>query len=182
MQRYNINKQLKKSKRVRIFILLLTFLIVLVALYFVFKDKKVTQEKPTNTGETIKYEPASPQEKSANDALKDELSNKNKDVSNENLSPGSTKTTVTPVIVNASKSSVSAFINGVFEDGGTCTASFSNGSSTLTKNVEGFKNVSNTQCAPFDLESNFLGTGSWTVTVSYVSANASGTSKPQEIK
>jgi hypothetical protein len=91
------------------------------------------------------------------------------------------KLVVAPVITSADSTSVKAFIQGVVEDGGTCTAKLSQGATNLTFTSDGFVNASYTSCAPINITP-ALSKGSWTVTVSYSSSKAAGTSKPQTIE
>lgn len=65
---------------------------------------------------------------------------------------------------------------GVFEEGGTCTATFVKDGETRSKTSVGFQNSSYTQCAPIDLEPGFLTKGTWSVVVSYASPKAEGAS------
>jgi len=86
---------------------------------------------------------------------------------NDNQSSG----TASVVITEASGSVVRAYVSGVFEDGGTCTATATQDSQTKSGASTGFKNVSYTQCPPIYWN---LPPGSWTVTVEYKSDSTSG--------
>lgn len=88
------------------------------------------------------------------------------------------KKAVEPTITEATRSSIKAYVLGIFEEGGTCTATFASGSKTLIKTSEGFQNASYTQCAPIAIEEGFLDSSSWSVTVSYSSATSEGASEP----
>ncbi|MCA9344957.1 hypothetical protein KC946_03910, partial [Candidatus Saccharibacteria bacterium] len=92
------------------------------------------------------------------------------------------KKAVEPIISNSSDRLVTAYVAGVFEDGGKCEAIFTNGSVEKTKQSVGFQNVSYTQCAPLNLEPGFLTTGTWTLQVKYTSNTSSGISDKQEIR
>lgn len=73
------------------------------------------------------------------------------------------------VITEANGSVVRFYVNGVFEDGGTCTATATQGPQTVTRTSTGFKNVSYTQCPPIQWN---LPSGSWEVVVKYKSDTA----------
>ncbi len=65
----------------------------------------------------------------------------------------------------------------VFENGGTCTATFTLGAATVTKTVQAVTNVNRVNCPVMAAEaSEFYPKGSWSVTVGYKSASTSGTS------
>jgi hypothetical protein len=93
--------------------------------------------------------------------------------------PTPAKKQVTVTITNTKGNTVNAYVSGVFEDGGTCTATFTQGSTVETGTSTGFKNVSYTQCAPITY--NLPNDGTWSVVVSYSSAAAEGTSKAQAL-
>lgn len=99
-----------------------------------------------------------------------------------NPSPTEGKRSVSPVITSASQAgnevTISAYVAGVVEEGGTCTLKATKGSLTVTKSVTGVGNATTTNCPPiFVSTSEFSETGEWTATVSYESAKASGSSQ-----
>jgi len=87
------------------------------------------------------------------------------------------KKQVSVIVTSADASIVTAYASGVFEDGGTCTATFTQGGTVVTRNSAGFKNVSYSQCTP--ITPNLPNAGSWSVVVSYSSATAEGKSQAQ---
>ena len=108
-----------------------------------------------------------------------------KDLSNPPTSKPPTtpsgKTQVTPVITSATQNEVRAFVQGVIEDGGTCSAILTKGPSSITKTSSGIANVSYTTCQPIDI-SGSLTKGTWTLKVSYSSAKAEGSSASQTLE
>ncbi len=102
-------------------------------------------------------------------------------------SNGSSMKSVKPTITYASQEgneiTVSAYVSGVFEEGGTCKAIFTKSSHTaLSKSSKGFHNVSYTACAPIRIpRSDFPVGGSWYLKVSYKSPKAEGTSAQQSV-
>lgn len=80
---------------------------------------------------------------------------------------------ISVIITEASATDVRGYANGVFEDGGICTATATYGSQTFSRTSTGFGNVSYTQCAPINWNPP-LSRGTWTVNLSYKSAMASG--------
>lgn len=117
----------------------------------------------------INYEPPTDTEKQETQTNKDEIV---QDQQNTTNPTGKKQVNVT--ITNATTSNVSAYVTGIFEEGGTCTATFTQGSTTITRTSLGFQNASYTQCAPItpDLPSG----DSWSVVVSYSSPAAEGQS------
>ena len=123
----------------------------------------------TADGQKLTVEPTTGDEKQETEAHKEELSRSDgQSVS----SPASV------VITEASANIVRAYVAGVFEDGGICTATAVQGSQTITRQSTGFKNVSYTQCPPLEWS---LSAGSWTVTVNYKSPRAE-VSKSTEVQ
>ncbi len=135
---------------------------------------------PNNIDQTVNYAPATAAEKKEAEDNKDRIV---KIETQTNNSPSSTteKTVVNPTITNIT-GSINAYISGIFEKDGTCTAVFTKGSIQLTKTANGFQNVSYTQCAPIGLEPGFLSTGSWTLLVKYNSDKSEGSSDSQIIE
>lgn len=88
------------------------------------------------------------------------------------------KKQVAPEITFADRSEVRAYVPGIFEDGGTCTATATKGTQTQAKSSEGFKNVSDTQCAPIEWA---LSGNGWSVVVGYNSKTAQGKSEPIKV-
>jgi hypothetical protein len=130
--------------------------------------------KTTPSG--VKLTPPTADEKASGDQTKDQI------VAKQNATPTPTpissngKKQVTPVISYAGADRLNAYVTGVLEDGGTCTATFTQGTSVVSRTSNGFSNVSYTQCAPITPN---LPAGSWSVVVTYSSTTAEGTSQAQ---
>jgi cytoskeletal protein RodZ len=132
----------------------------------------------SNNGKTaINFKPPTEEDKEVNDQHKSDIPTES---TSKTTADG--KRSVTPIISNASTNQVTAFVQGIFEDGGTCTLTLTSGSQTVTKTSTGFENASYTQCAPFDLSSTDLSGHSWSAVVQYSSAAAFGTSQKVTIK
>ena len=123
----------------------------------------------------VNLDPPTDQEKQETEAHKQSLAN---DQGTPSPTTPSSKKQVTPVITSANHSEVNAYVSGVFEDGGTCTAVATKGSQVVTKSSSGFANVSYTSCAPISIS---LSAGTWLVVVSYGSAVAEGKSQAYEV-
>ncbi|RTK95171.1 hypothetical protein EKI60_01805 [Candidatus Saccharibacteria bacterium] len=138
-------------------------------------DPASTERKPT-----INYGPATDTEKKEADANKDRIV-KEQEQNNPSPETPSGKKAVTPTITSTT-GSIKAYVSGIFEEGGTCTATFSKGDSKLSRTSVGFQNVSYTQCAPIDISDGFLSPGTWSLVVSYSSATAEGSSGAQSVE
>lgn len=142
-------------------------------------DPEKAENRP---GNDINLNPPSQQEKAETEKFKDStIENQNPSNSTPTLSSDK-KNSVIPTITNATDRVVNSLVSSIFEEGGTCTATFTKNSEILTKTSVGFQNVSYTQCAPMNLEAGFLNTGKWTVVVKYVSDKSEGSSNPQIIE
>lgn len=100
-----------------------------------------------------------------------------------NPSRNDQKRTIIPLIINASQNGsevfISATINGVYEDGGTCTATITQGEKVVTVSSKGFADATTTSCTPIRIDrSEFGSAGEWSVVVSYSSDAAEGQSQP----
>jgi cytoskeletal protein RodZ len=135
----------------------------------------------------VNYSPPTKQEKKDaadhKDALAKQMADENKA---GNTDPG-TKKDVKPVITNVStinsQVTVTAYISGIFEDGGTCTLTATKGSQQKTFTSQGFADATTTDCQPFRLDpSEFPGGGQWSFKVSYSSGTASGSSDAKDYR
>lgn len=172
-------KNTKKSNIKKPLGALILAIILLVSIAFAYKvinRVEPTQEQP-GIKQEINYDPPTEEEKQAGDEVKQRIVEQEKQQNTSNNQTGLKQ--VTPVISSASTTQVSAYISGVFEDGGVCTANFTQNETKVSRTSEGFTNVSYTQCAPItpDLPSG----GNWTVTVSYKSSTAQGTSQETKV-
>lgn len=134
--------------------------------------------------EKIDLNPPTEEEKRATEDHKDALVKQEQE---RNQSPPAEGRTVTPVITNSGfyddQVEVGAFVSGVYEDTGTCTAVFTKAGAKVTKQTKGIKDATTTRCANFIVpRSEFPSAGSWAVTVSYASPTAQGTSETKTVE
>ncbi|MBA3757276.1 hypothetical protein H0X09_00190 [Candidatus Saccharibacteria bacterium] len=123
----------------------------------------------TEDGQEVNLDPPTDEEKDEANKHKEEIVNRDEQIKNP---PSSSQTNpATVVITEATGVLVRAYVTGVFEEGGTCTATATQGSQVKTKSSSGFQNVSYTQCAPMEWDTP-LGGGPWTIKVIYKSATA----------
>lgn len=79
------------------------------------------------------------------------------------------------ILAAATTSETRGYVSNVLEDGGTCTATYTKGSTKVTGTSTGFVDVNKTTCAPIPISG--LSRGDWVVVLSYKSATASGASQ-----
>lgn len=135
--------------------------------------------KPSTTSPSGSLSPPTAADKQAASDNKDQIVNNQ---TNQDNSSNTAIKNVTVVITDANSSGVRGYVQSVFEEGGTCTATATQGSQTVTKTSTGFENVSYTQCAPINWSST-LGVGNWTIALAYKSSDAAGSvSRTIEVK
>lgn len=151
-------------------------------LFWYLREKE--PNAPDTTGpplsEDINLEPATEQDQQRADQKKQDV------VNNEGPKPSEdTKKSVTPVITRPTDSEtisgdieVRAFIPGIYEDTGECSAVFTNGSMSFTRQVEALKDATTTRCDTVQVaREDFPSTGNWSVKVTYSSPTAQGSSE-----
>lgn len=172
-------KKIKSPLSRRKTALLAVALLVLISVGVYAAQRRQTADSPAPTitakdGKKVTLAPPTKQEKQEVEDHKSELA-KNAAASS---SASATQTKTSSVIITSPSSSnpsqygVRAYVSGVFEEGGTCTATATQGGASISKTSLGFGNVSYTQCAPIDWDSP-LGVGRWSIAVSYKSATTS---------
>lgn len=172
-------KKTRSSRRKR-FIWSTIVIVVLLAIGFTGYKIFYHKSSPTTAdGKPVNLDPPTSENKAQTDARKDAIVEGEAQVKNN--PSGSTKQSAV-IITEATSNGVRAYVTGVFEEGGVCTASATMGSQIVTKTSQGFQNASYTQCAPINWDVP-LNAGSWIIKVTYKSAAAEGTqSKTIEVK
>lgn len=144
--------------------------------YLKSRDSRASVTTPDSASQQngVDLSPATEEEKQETDDHKQDLGNPTQTP----VVDSAGKVQVAPVITNADQTEVRAFVPGVAEDGGTCTAYFSRGAFSFSKQSSGFSNVNTTTCEPIRLErSDFAQPGDWKVTLTYSSTKAAGSSQ-----
>ena len=174
-------RKTKSLKKRGLIISLLLILLVISGVVWNIKYKNSSTKQtttPHNTNSSgnkpsINYNPPTQADIQQTDELKNSVTNPPKVVTTTDNS----KKKVTPMISNADSKHVSAYVLGVFEEGGTCTATVTQGSLIFSRTSKGFENSSYTQCTPIDISTGgIIETQKWSLTVSYNSSTAEGTS------
>jgi hypothetical protein len=183
--------KIKKISKKPLFILSAIILIVLLSGgYYLFdkrqnKESKAATQAPSQQEEKINLDSPTEQDKLAAEQNKQSIAERDQQVQKQPSASG--KKSVKPVITYAGQYGpqveVGGYVPGVYEDTGTCTARFTNGSQTFTKSVKAIKNVSSTDCpAMVANNTEFSPKGKWSVVVSYDSPAANGASDSKAIE
>lgn len=166
-----------KNKNTKLKLVAIACIIAILGLGASFLLNRGTRQIKTDQSSTvssgINYGPPTEQEKAETEVHKNSLGESSQPT---NTSNG--KKQVAPIITSVDKREISAYISGVFEEGGTCTATLTKDGKTVTKTSIGFGNVSYTSCEPITVDGS-LDKGSWSVVVSYDSKAAEGQSQPK---
>lgn len=159
--------------------LVVTFLLLLAAgwsLWEHYHKKDLvtpTATSKTSTGASVNLNP--PTEAQKNPA-------RDNPTTQSSTTPAGTKKKVSPIITSADKQSVYAYVPGIVEDGGTCTATYSHGQDKVTASSQAFSNVSYTSCKRIALDGPLNISGTWSVVVSYSSSTSEGNSQGQTVE
>jgi hypothetical protein len=180
---------IKKNNRRTVTRPILISLIVLLAIgcgltFWLTSRNKNKPNLPAANGNvnSIDLSPATEQEQQESNQRKEE-SAKQEEIPS---SPSGPKKTVTPVIVDANqydqKIEVRAYIPGIFEDGGTCTSTFTKGATIVKKSVSATKDATTSRCDNLTFDKSELAPGVWTVVVGYSSLTSEGDSRVSSLE
>lgn len=182
------NKNIQKKYVFSLAILLLIVVGLLIFLYSNSQSNSSTdQNPPVQQTEPINLAPPTEEDVKRVEANKEKNVSRDEAEKNQpNPEPG-TKKAVKPTITYAGLYGgvveVGGYVDGVFEDGGTCTATFSQGSISFSKTVTSVKNINSLDCPVMSANKNeFDQAGKWSVIVSYSSSSSEGKSDPKEIE
>lgn len=167
-------------KKVLLGFLLILLVATAVALFFSRKDSDTTgsnsvpansSSKNTGSSSNVNLNPPTEDQKNA---ARDESPQ-------ESATSSNGKKTVTPIITSYDKQEVRAFVNGVIEDGGTCTATYTHGDDIVTASSRGISDAGHTTCGPMQLTGPVNIQGDWSVVVTYSSSNYYGKSNAKTL-
>lgn len=171
--------RLPKRKRPLIKPLVVGLLLVLIGLlaYWLWQEYRSSQSTGVQqlNENGVNLNPPTEQELEETEEFKESIGNNAQQPTTE-----SGKKLVTPFITFADGHEINAYVDGVYEDGGTCTATLTKDSQTKTFQSTGFRNVSYTNCTPIII-SPALEAGDWKIFVNYSSFTAEGKSDEKVI-
>jgi hypothetical protein len=185
MKKYAQNKSMVKPRRRFLApFVIITILIVAGVLTFFFRpESKMATPQPSVEIDTINFDPPSEEVRQETEENKKTLGDK---PSGDTTNP--TPANVTPIVVDAGQYDqlveVRAFVPGIYEDGGTCTATLTKQNLKLVKQSGAFKDATTTQCHPIIINrSEFSEAGMWTLVLSYAhSSGSNGSSAPRDVE
>ena len=169
-----------------ILIVLITAFIVASLLNDSKKSEVVTTPEAQTQSSDIDLSPATAEDIARAEENKKKISDKIDSEKNQTQNPTTNQKQVKPTITYAGQYGDVIEIGGyvdLFEDGGKCTAVFSNGSTSFSKEVNANKGAQSVDCPVMSASVNeFNPKGSWTVVLKYESANSVGTSDSRTIE
>ncbi len=176
-----INKQFSNKKK--LLVAPLCVLILLGTGYVFYQHKNNNTANSNTAGEDkINYEPPTKEDaQRASDNKQRIVEEETKPAQNNG-----SKKLITPTITYASeqgeKIEAGGFVSNIFEDGGVCTFTFTKGTASFSKHSTGISNAQSVACPAITVgNGEFSEKGQWSVTLSYSSATASGTSAPKTL-
>lgn len=179
-----VKKQNTKSKYLAL-LFVIAIVVLCLSILYVKKHKNTTSSTPAATTGTINLKPATAEDKQRVDQTKNTIVQKDESIQQQGSS--SSKKSVTPTITYANQSpngevEIDGYVSGVYEDGGTCTATLKLNGATVTRDVQAVKNVNSVNCPAIVISKDSFATkGSWTVALSYTSNTAAGISTTKQI-
>jgi cytoskeletal protein RodZ len=190
-----VKRKTKIKNRKTYAIVLSVLILVTIAGIFLFFYSNRASNNSSNVAQTVSDEaddyinldPPTEQEKSEVNQNKESLpSNTSGNLNNDNESNSSTIKEVSPIITIARKVDgnveVRSFVPDIYENSGTCTATFTKDGKEITGTSRGVKDATYTRCERILVSaSKFNGSG-WRVMVSYKSSSAEGSSEKIEVE
>jgi hypothetical protein len=133
----------------------------------------------------INYDPPTDEEAQAGDKIKDDVNQKEKQSQNNPDQSDGAKQEASVIITDAGQYDdiieVRAFIPNHYQDG-TCTITLTKDTFSVSKSTPAYRDATTTICTnPLFARSEFATPGEWSVTVSYSSSGAQGTSSSETI-
>lgn len=155
-----------------------------------FANRSESDSNSTAATNTVDYSgPSDNDIAESQDAKKNAGSSADSSSDAANSSSGSSNTSKKTANVGISYADINsknnleirAFVNNIIEGDGTCTATVTKGSTTITKTSEAFIDTSSSICEPIYIPKSQLSAGEWSVNVKYSSPNATGSSGPEKV-
>lgn len=177
---YKHKRTVKKSNKRKILliitgVLFITAIVAGSAFFLKSKSDNATVSTPSTSKEApVNYSPPTPEDIQQSQDKKDDLSSKpgtdgDGDVSTPNPSSSLNATLTRFERTSGLEVEAAGNIAGIYEDGGTCTYTFTSGSNSVKATSVGVLNASNTICPPATTK--LPSVGAWTASLSYVSKN-----------
>lgn len=175
-------RQQNKKKLTIIFASVLTLALIGggVAAYMVSTNQDTADSQEINS---VNYDPPTDQEvEDGQDAKKDAYEDTKTDTSDDKNTTNkrSVNVGISYADIYNNNLEVRAFTNGIVE-AGTCTVTITKDGKVVTETSGAFIDASSTQCEPMFIPKSQFSSGTWSVSVSYSSSSAQGTSEKVEV-
>ncbi len=184
---YSKNKKYSNSKKRIVF---LALVIMLLGLLSAFAYRYVTNKDSSPSagikkGDSINYDPPTPTDKKRVENTKQNIANQQTQP-DAKTPPQVGKKSVKPIITYAGQYGdaveVGGQVSGIFEDGGSCEATFTKTPLHVSKKVQAVKDASSVSCPTISVASSeFSSKGTWQVELSYISVNYQGVSDVRSV-
>ena len=188
------SRAVRKTKPVAWFLPTLLGVAVLVTGYFTysyvtksswpFKDNEALHSEELKDTNGINYDPPSKEDLEQSQDAKKNNNNQPEETEGGATLDGKREVAVGIAFADVvdGKVEVRAFTPGIIEGGGTCTAIFTMNNRQITVSSQAFIDSSSSQCSPIYVNtSDFPEKGTWRLTVTYSSQNATGVSDIIEV-
>lgn len=180
----------KPSKKTTLVVLIAVILAIGLSIFLIDKSRDKTSDEAAQTAaQQAGINLALPTAEDAQrvDDNKKKIVERQTQESNQTPTTPGTKKSVIPVVTYAGQYGqdieVGGYVDGIFEDGGTCTATFTQGSVSKTRTVQSVKNTNAVDCPAMIISTLELGQkGTWKVFISYSSSTSEGKSSAREIE
>lgn len=184
-------KRLKISKKHRI--LALSVLLVLIAIFVLIylrndskKSEVVSTPETQHQSSDIDLSPATKEDMVRAEENKKKITDKIENENNQTNNPQTGQKQVKPIITYAGQYGDVIEVGGyvdIFEDGGRCIVTFSNSTTSFSKEVNANKGAQSVDCPVMKaLVGEFNSKGSWDVNLKYESSSSAGLSDSRKIE
>jgi hypothetical protein len=175
--------KIKKLKNKKVIVGVLALLILVGVGFYFFQKNQNSEANPQVSDPTINLDPPTEEDlQRAEDNKKEIVAEQDKASANNSARATSS---VKPVITYADQYGDVVEVGGyisLFEENGTCTATFTQGSKKITKAVKAVRNAQSTDCPVMAVPvSEFSPKGNYSVTINYSSPSTNGTSEARQI-
>ncbi len=187
-----MNIQYKKSKKIFIISLVAVLLIVGGVIGYLTYAKQASMWPFTSSTQENSQSTSSSSDNDSKDTNTTDTtygSDKNNTPSNNETKPDtsnnkqSVAVSITSAGIIGDTVEVRAYVEGIIEGGGTCTATLTmDGSAPVTGTSEAFVNATSTQCRPIEIAKSNVKSGKWNVVVEYTSSTSTGKSPAMEVQ
>lgn len=183
------NKKLSKTL-IKSLLIILLVIAVIVSILIIDQDSnklEVASIPNTQTQEPDpSTNPATQEDIARAEENKEKLSEKIEAEKAQAQNPTTGQKEVKPVITYAGQYGNTIEVGGyvdTFEEGGKCTATFTNGSTSFSKEVPSLRGAQSVDCPVISAQTtDFNPKGIWTVTLKYGSVSSSGSSDPKTLE